>query len=236
MLMFNCPLSPQKADRIIEMLDLNDGARIVDVGCGAGEFLIRTIERHHAHGVGIDPDALALDECRRRAGGRVNPAHIELHAMEAGSFSWNNQDFDAAICIGSVHAFGGYVPALRQLKKSLRPGGTIVVGDLFWHGAPAEPYRKILGEGWPPDDLDFAALGRSGEQEDLVLVYATSSSADEWDHFEASFAQSRYKKAWSHPVGPERASAVKKAREWYDAYLQWGRGVMGFGFYAYRSA
>ena len=65
--MFNCPLSLEKADRLVEILALTDRPRVVDVGCGTGEFLIRVVERYGGHGIGIDPDGDALAECRGRA-------------------------------------------------------------------------------------------------------------------------------------------------------------------------
>jgi cyclopropane fatty-acyl-phospholipid synthase-like methyltransferase len=76
--MFNCPLSFAKADRLVEILALTDPARVVDVGCGAGEFLIRVLERYGGRGIGIDPDADALAQCRSRADGRVSLDRLDL--------------------------------------------------------------------------------------------------------------------------------------------------------------
>ena len=228
--MFNCPLSPEKADRIIGALELRAGGRVVDVGCGTGEFLLRVIERYHVHGTGIDPDGKALAECRKKNAGRVAPELLKLHECKAAEFHWPRQRFDAAICIGSVHAFGGYLPTLQALKKRVLRGGILVVGDIFWRRKRVAAYRKVLGGDWPSFSTDYLSLARTGEQQGLALVYSAQSSPDEWDHFEGSFAKKRYQKALALPAGPKRKAAIETARRWYDAYLKWGRETMGFGF------
>ena len=88
LLMFNCPLSLEKADRLVEMLALTDPARVVDIGCGTGEFLIRVGERYGGHVTGIDPDGDALGECRSRSAGRVSLDRLDLCQQSVDAFNW----------------------------------------------------------------------------------------------------------------------------------------------------
>ncbi len=134
----------------------------MDVGCGTGEFLVRLAERYDVRGTGIDPDGNALEQCRRRCEGRIPDDRLELHQLEVAAFAWPERPFDAAICIGSTHAFGGFVPTLRELACRVSPGGVILVGDIFWRRVPEQPYRDVIGDEWPPEDTDYAAGLRHG--------------------------------------------------------------------------
>ncbi len=232
--MFNCPLSSEKADRLVEILSLPSGARIVDVGCGTGEFLIRVIAKYAGHGIGIDPDDKALEGCRQNAQGRIPPESLDLRRQKVDAFDWPEQPFDAAICIGSTHAFGNFANTLRALKSRVAPGGPIVVGDIFWWKAPAAEYRAVIGdEGFPTAETDFSTGAQLGQDEELTLLYSTASSPDEWDHFEGAFAARRYRNAYSLESADARAAAVQRIRGWHNAYMRWGRDTMGFGFYVF---
>jgi SAM-dependent methyltransferase len=232
--MFNCPLSPDKADRLIDALALPAAARVVDVGCGTGEFLVRLVERCDAGGTGIDPDADALRQCRRRCEGRIPAERLDLHPVEAAAFAWPDQPFDAAICIGSTHAYGGFVPALRELAGRVRAGGVVLIGDLFWQKPPGRESRDVIGDdGWPPEDADYAAGLRHGWAEGLTPLYSVPSSPDEWDHFEGNFAARGYRRAYALPSAGERRAALERTRRWQAAYVRWGRETMGFGFYVF---
>ena len=83
--------------------------------------------------------------------------------------------FDAAICIGSTHAFGGFADTLRALKSRVAPAGLILA--LFWRKPPAAAYREVIGdEGFPPADTDYTAGPQIGQDEGLTLLYAAASS------------------------------------------------------------
>ncbi len=233
--MFNSPLSIEKTDQIIALLDLPLAARVVDLGCGEGEFLIRVMERYGAIGHGIDPQTSALEKCRAKSKGRVNPEHLHLFAKHGADFDWSQEQFDLAICIGASHAFEGFNPTLRKLKKHVRPNGLILMADIFWKKRPAKEYADFLGEGWPPPDIDFSARVIAGEKEGLLALYSVPSSQEEWDHFEGEFATKRFRKALAMSDEEARNGAVMKTKIWRDAYFKWGRSTMGFGFYLYQN-
>lgn len=52
--MFNCPLGVERASRLIEQLNLESHDRVLDIGCGEGEFLTRIAERYDITGIGVD--------------------------------------------------------------------------------------------------------------------------------------------------------------------------------------
>src|SRR3954468_20812624 len=64
---FHNPLDPARIDEAIDRLELGPGARVLDVGCGPGELLVRIAERTGAGGPGIARSQHVIGEARRRA-------------------------------------------------------------------------------------------------------------------------------------------------------------------------
>ena len=68
--------------------------------------------------------------------------------MEAEAGPWlatRSEPADLALCIGSTHAFGGLPGALDAILGAVRPGGCLLVGDLFWQREPHPDYEAIFG-------------------------------------------------------------------------------------------
>ncbi|MGH3490007.1 MAG: SAM-dependent methyltransferase [Actinopolymorphaceae bacterium] len=68
---FNAPLSGTRADSIARSLAAGQPSRILDVGCGWGELLLRTLARAPtAAGHGVDIDAQAIERGQANASTR----------------------------------------------------------------------------------------------------------------------------------------------------------------------
>lgn len=79
-LIFN-PLSPERLDRVLALLDLVPGDRVLDAGCGRAELLIRLVERYGVDAVGVDINGEFLRAARERAVGRIG--NVSLLEREA---------------------------------------------------------------------------------------------------------------------------------------------------------
>ncbi len=236
MSLYNSPLSTEKADRLIALLSLSEGARVLDVGCGHGEFLIRVIEASRANGLGIDCDAACISAARASAAGRIFEVPHEFREGDVRMEALAEGSFDVAICMGSTHAFGigeaAYPNTLQALIRLLRPGGQLLVGECYWKQTPTAPYLQLIGD---PVGIyrDHAENISFAESYGLVPLYATVSNDDEWDHFEWSHRMKIERQAAHHPDDLIMAEKVKRSRAWCDAYLRWGRSTMGFGVYLF---
>ena len=229
---FANPLGEEKIERLLGLLDLDVGARVLDIGCGNAELLIRLVERHGIRGVGVDPSAAALAEARRRMAERVAMDAIELHQLRAEEFHADGT-FDAALCVGSSHAYGGYQGALTALRQLVRPGGLVLIGEGYWKQPPAPPYLALLDA--EPDELTthYENMTRA-EAAGLPLLYSAVSSDDDWDHYEGLYRRAVERWVAAHPDDPESADYRAYIRRWYDGYLRWGRNTLGFGLYLLR--
>ncbi|MER6951570.1 class I SAM-dependent methyltransferase [Nonomuraea sp. NPDC000554] len=103
------------------MLDLVGdvaGAKILDVGCGAGHYAAELLARG-AEVVGVDGSATLLDHARARAGRR---AKLLLHDLEEPLDFAGDASFDGVVCALVLHHVTRRAQLLGELRRVLRPG------------------------------------------------------------------------------------------------------------------
>src|SRR4029434_5429577 len=61
------PISASKIERLLDLLPLDEGSRVLDLGCGRAELSLRIIERFGSTVVAVDRSSLMLDQARERA-------------------------------------------------------------------------------------------------------------------------------------------------------------------------
>ncbi|MEM1295567.1 MAG: class I SAM-dependent methyltransferase [Verrucomicrobiota bacterium] len=236
-MVFNNPISSEKADRLLRLLELNPSNHILDAGCGQGEFLIRVLEVYNCAGLGIDVDEPSLKTARSTAEARLDhPKHCEFRKTDLTSTKLDPDSFDLAICLGATHAFGrgdeAYPNTVRELTRLVRPGGRMLIGEGYWKQPPALEYLELLGEpvGIYRSHAENVAFG---EQCGLRPLHASVSSDDEWDDFEWEHRRALEKELSLHPEDSKTGKELERIRRWSEGYLRWGRSTMGFGFYLF---
>lgn len=231
--MFASPVSAEKMDRLLSLLPLTADQRVLDVGCGNAEVLMRLIERTGVVGVGVDPNAAMIALARRRARERISSGRLHVHDLAIADFVVEEQSFAAALCIGASHAYGGYMHTLRAFQRLVVPGGYILIGEGYWKREPVPAYLALLGA--TPDELTSHAdtVARASTL-GLTLLYSAVSSEDEWDVYEGLYCRAIEQYVAAHPDDPEAEDFRSFIRQWYNGYLQWGRDTLGFGFYLFR--
>ncbi len=227
------PLSMEKIARVIELMDLDPGARVLDVGCGKAELLIRLVERYGAHAVGIDPNRAFLAEARATARRRVPGADLAFHPVAMADYTAVPGSFDLACCLGATQAFGDLGSTLGALRALVRPGGQILIGEGYWRRPPGAGYLEVL-EAEPEELSDHAGNVAAGEAAGLICLYSLAASEDEWDHYEGLYLRAVERWLAWHPEDPDAAPFRARIRRWRDAYLRWGRDTLGFGLYLFR--
>lgn len=233
-MLFNSPLSADKADRLVALLDLTKDDRVLDVGCGKGELLIRILEATRASGLGIDNNHEVIAAAKQNAAARLDHARYEFRCADVCAEHFAPESFALAVCVGATHAFANgeaaYLESLKQLARLVRPGGLALIGEGYWKQSPAAEYLQFLGD---PTGVyrDHATNIHTATQHGFTVLYAGVSNDDEWDEFEWSHQIDAERAAAREPGNPEIAARLRRRRAWCDAYLRWGRSTMGFGFY-----
>lgn len=215
-LVFNAPLSEERAADLVERLVVAPGGHVLDLGCGSAELLLRVVaSRPGTTGTGVDTDREALDVARARAAALRLLDRVDLVEADATAFGDRG---DVVLCVGTSHAWGGAEAALPALADHLQPGGLLLYGDGFWAAEPGNDARALFGD-LPVGVEQLAdAAARAG----FRLVHADASTAAEWDAFESGWRDGLLRSG--------RPEAVALARERRREYEQVYRCVLGFGW------
>ncbi len=227
------PVSPEKMERVLDLLDLAPYAKVLDVGCGKGELLIRLAERFRIDGLGVDVNRGFLAEARSRMRARVPDARIAWVEGEAASLGAAAGSFDLAAAIGASHALGGYRATLEAFRGLVRSGGRLLVGEGYWRREPPVEYLEVLGAS-AGEFTDHAGNVARAVEAGLVPLYAAVSSPDEWDHYEGLYNLSVERHLADHPDDPDAGPMAERIRRWRRGYLEWGRETLGFAVYLFQ--
>jgi len=109
----------------------------LEVGCGTGTFARLLAERCE--------DVLALDLSPRMVEAARSKAHPNVEYLVADAASWEfpSGRFDCVVSIATLHHLP-LGPMLAKMRDALRPGGTLLVLDLYRAGTVADRVTGAL--------------------------------------------------------------------------------------------
>jgi SAM-dependent methyltransferase len=226
------PISAAKIERLLDMLPLDGGSRVLDLGCGRAELALRIIERFGSVVVAVDHSSLMLDAARERAEWTGALGRLHLDDIDIRDFKADPETFHLSVMMGAGGIAGGMAGICRQLKAWTKSGGYILVGEGFWRQKPHPDYLALLG-GADAQYLDHRGNVQAGIDAGLIPMHATAASADEWDEYEWKYCRSIERYAREMPDDPDVPAMLDRIRRWRDAYLRWGRDTLGFAVYLF---
>ncbi len=143
-------------DRMINSVHWKGTEQVLDVGCGNGLVLLAAA-KHLADGEGR---AIGIDIWNQMAG-RQNAEilrrnaeiervanRIEVQEADARQMPFGNSSFDVVLASLSLHHAGGkrgIEQVVKEMKRVLKPGGVILLYDLFPATAIASRLFRELG-------------------------------------------------------------------------------------------
>jgi cyclopropane-fatty-acyl-phospholipid synthase len=224
-----------KLDRVITLLDLNDGDRVLEIGCGWGSLAERMIERHDCRVTGVTLSARQFDFAQRRLRNRGLAGRSSIRLQDYRDVRGT---YDRIVSIEMLEAVGqAYWPTyFEKLRDRLRPGGAAVIQVITIDEDRFEDYRRrpdfiqkyIFPGGMLPT---IEIIERETAKAGLSLVgkeffadsYARTLEEwrrrflDSWTEIEALGFDERFKRTW----------------EYYLAYCQAGfeTGIVNVGLY-----
>ena len=228
------PTSEDKLGRLVKLVKLQAGARVTDIACGKGEFLIRLAEAYDARGIGVDISPFCISDAERRLRERVPGAEIAFRQMDGADFRLAEpHSLTLASCIGASWIFGGHAGTLDALINMIEPGGWVIVGEPYWLQDPSEEYLQASGS--TKDSFgSHAGNAEAGERRGLRLVHTLVSNKDDWDNYEGLqwYATAAY--ARDHPDDPDLPELEERVARGKAVYLKWGRDTLGWAIYVFK--
>jgi SAM-dependent methyltransferase len=131
-----------------------DGGRVLDVATGTGGFVAFLVEglRSFDEIVGID-----AEPSRAAAFGVafVGQPGVRFETVDAHRLPYADGTFDTVCISNSLHHFEDPAPVLAEMLRVLRPGGHVVVNEMYRDGQSEPQLTHVLLHHW------WAAVGRA---------------------------------------------------------------------------
>ena len=138
----------QWVDPMLDAVGLEPGDSLVDVGCGTGIVARRAVGRVGPRGkvAGVDPNPGMLAVAQR-----AEPA-VDWRSGVAEALPCDDTEFDRLVCHFAAMFFDEPQPAIEEMVRGVRPGGTIAIAT--WASVDQSPgyasmielLRRVVGE------------------------------------------------------------------------------------------
>lgn len=130
-----------KLDRVIELLEPQDGASVLEIGCGWGGFAEHLLKMKPCTLTGVTLSTEQLKYGRQRLAGFIASGRCDLRLQDYRDV---NGLFDRIVSIEMLEAVGEayWSTYFKKLRDSLRPGGIAVLQVITIAEDRFERYRR----------------------------------------------------------------------------------------------
>jgi O-methyltransferase StaMB len=118
-------------DVMTERLKIDARSRVLDVGCGVGGPGVRIARLTGARVTGISVSHKQITLANSYAESSGLAERVTFQRADAMELPFPAQSFDAAIALESIMHMPDRGQVLRQISRTLRPGGRLVLTDFF---------------------------------------------------------------------------------------------------------
>ncbi|MBW4718363.1 class I SAM-dependent methyltransferase [Saccharothrix obliqua] len=226
------PLDDAKLAALGAALRLPPEASVLDLACGSGEMLCTWARDHRITGVGVDISTAFLAGANDRAAALgVTDRVAFVHGDAAGHVA--DTPVDVAACLGATWIGDGVPGTVDLLRRSLRPGGLMLVGHPFWRREPEDDETARACHA--ADRAEFRSLpGLVAQFGELGcdVVEMVLADQDSWDRYAA--AQWLNTRRWLD-ANPDDELAPTMRAELTDApvqHVRYQREYLGWGVFA----
>lgn len=147
-------------DRIIELLDLPSGSRVLDIGAGTGSYSHALAERGYEM-TALEPSAVMREQANQEKS-------ISWVAGSAESLPFCDASFDGAILILCIHHFSDLAKAFSEIRRVVATGPIVIFTydpaevESPWLFDYFPVFREQIQKSFPSVDRIRESLHREG--------------------------------------------------------------------------
>jgi len=221
------PTSEEKLDLAIRYCGVQDGMRILDVGCGKGWLLRRIAKQFDIQATGLEIHRAFAAEARRLAAAENLADRIQIVEGPALEFHPEPASFDVVMCIGASFALDSFEPSLDWMSRAAKRGGAIALGEVF---AMELPYPPEVSLGARADtDYPQRSLWTTVETmraHGMPLRGLVEASTDDWHRYHSLHWQAGLDWTLANPGHPDAAklndpAEMRRSLELDGRHLGW---------------
>lgn len=234
---FSNPINETKMMKMIQMMPFEPNMKVIDIGAGKCELIIRLVEEFNISGTAIELYVGAIEEAKLKAMNRIPEDRIDFVVDDASLAvkRCEADEFDIGICIGSTHALGGLESTLETMKRFVKKDGYILIGEGYWKKTPSKEYLEALGGADESELKSHQENVMVAEELGLIPLWSYVANEDDWDDYEWLYSSSIENYCFENPDDPDKDAMLERIRKWRRTYLKWGRDTLGFGLYLFRN-
>ncbi|NJL64550.1 MAG: methyltransferase domain-containing protein [Methylacidiphilales bacterium] len=130
--------------QMLELLEVNLGDRIVDIGCGAGNdsLVVAGLVGKHGRVVGIDFSNTMIAEANKRAKGLGLP--VEYHFGDAQNLPFPDNNFDGCRAERLLQHLDNPQRAIAEMVRVAKPGAHVVAAEPDYGSITIKGSKPIL--------------------------------------------------------------------------------------------
>ena len=147
---------------------------VLDIGCGAGNYTLKLLEKLKATGSSTAIDAVLVDLSRPmldRALSRVSQAttgEVSIQQGDIRELSFADSSFDVVLAAAVLHHLreeSEWRAVITKIFRALKPGGSFWISDLIEHSSPA--VQSLMWERYG----DYLTAFKGVDYRDHVFAY-----------------------------------------------------------------
>jgi SAM-dependent methyltransferase len=229
------PFTGEKLATLGRAIGLAPGTRVLDLASGSGEMLCTWARAHGITGTGVDISTVFTNKARARAVELGVAGQLEfVHGDAAGYVA--DEPVDLAACLGATWIGGGVAGTIELLRRSLRPGGMLLIGEPYWRRDP--PDQRTVEGCFASSRSDFKPLPELVESFGELgydVVEMVLADQDSWDRYRAAHWLNI--RRWLDRNPDDELAAELRAELSTDParYVRYEREYLGWGVFALMS-
>jgi SAM-dependent methyltransferase len=176
------PLSEDRLTFLGSCCELSSSSRVLDIGSGKGWASLLLAKEFGTRVVMIDNSTVWIGRSKELFAEHNMSDHAEFYCMDASDYVFGERTFDLIICLGTAAIYGSFAHAIRNLRRGVRPGGYVIIGEPTVEKHAPKDYVRYLNEsGWVL--CNAQTLLEDIRNNEYEMLYALRSTKAEWDAY-----------------------------------------------------